>query len=198
MSISLKQIVLSVLLPVSFLMTSLIISPQDTLAAKMKGYELKSGDILISSKGGDRRSYTGHSGIVYKDKVIDIHPRNKGKKPTYMSFDKWIKDFKTTKVVRYKDSKKAKEAGKYAWDNYIKGTYKNRTYDITSNPKNRNYIYCSELVWQSYYYGPKVTWKHFVVKPYKEIIPDIVAPYDYLNESFQKINGFKTAKTIAW
>ncbi|MBQ0138733.1 MAG: hypothetical protein KBT36_05505 [Kurthia sp.] len=84
----------------------------------------------VSSKGGVNKSYTGHSAIVYKNKVIDIHPRNKGDKPTYMSFDKWIKDFKTTKVVRYKDSKKASKAGTYACgmatllDNFYEGCSK--------------------------------------------------------------------------
>lgn len=182
----------------SLLLAIFFISTPQAQAAKMKGYELKTGDILISSKGGVNKSYTGHSAIVYKNKVIDIHPRNKGDKPTYMSFDKWIKDFKTTKVVRYKDSKKASKAGTYAWNNYIKGKYKNKTYKITNNPKNRNYLYCSELVWQSYYYGANVTGYTITVKPIQKIIPTIITPYNYLETNFQRINNFKTVKTIAW
>ncbi|KMY53792.1 hypothetical protein AC623_07240 [Bacillus sp. FJAT-27231] len=168
-------------------------------AATYKGFNFKPGDIVIT-KNTSSRGVTGHAGIVASDgkNIVHSHPSyNKGK-PHKMSISTWLTKYPKTKVVRSNSSTIANKAGKYAYNSYIVGTYKNQSYKVTSNPKDRTYLYCSELVWQSYYYGANSTFYTFTVKPYKKVIPDIIEPYGYLNPSLQKLNGYKTVKTFSW
>lgn len=175
-----------------------------TEAAKLNGFDLHSGDILITSNTSSN-GFTGHAGIVTGNgkNVVSIHPEHNKKKPEYMSAANWLKSNPKTKVVRYKDSKKANKAGAYAWDNYIKGKYKNKTYRITPNVRNTNYLYCSEIVWQSYKFGAKVGYdvgRNLTPSDYttRYIEPTIIQPYDYTHSVLLKHNGFKIVKTYKW
>ncbi len=167
------------------------------LAARVSGFDFQPGDILVT-KNTRSAAFVGHAGIVDQSGKYFVSIAGPGHFPARYSIQWWLERYPSTKVVRYKSANAAKQAGAYAYQNYVIGKYKKQPYRITNNPKDRTYLYCSEIVWQSYYYGANTPYYNFATKPFKKVIPTIIAPYDYLNKTLQKLNGFSTVHSFNW
>ncbi len=165
-------------------------------------FSFKAGDILVT-KSTDSSGLLGHTGIVLTNPKNVLHIRGPGAKPAVISINQWLSDYPATKVVRFNSSSRAYDAAKWASSNYVKsngGRYSNLDYGFTGSIKGFKSTYCSKIVWQAYYYGAQKGYKVILQTPSqtKWIIPGIIAPYHYLNKSYQNYNGFKTVKSIKW
>lgn len=165
-------------------------------AAVINGFNLKGGDILITSNTSSK-GFTGHAGIVTSSggSIISIHPSVRGGKPHALTVTQWINENPKTKVIRHNSSNKALTAAKYAQNEHLNGKYKNQTYKFTLGVRDTTYLYCSEIVWQAYDFG--------ALSPYKtggliKTIPQTILPYDYLSSQNLKYNNFALVKTYAW
>ncbi|MED2971031.1 YiiX/YebB-like N1pC/P60 family cysteine hydrolase [Fictibacillus sp. B-59209] len=195
-----KSILISALLFSMFL----AYGPSSAEAAKVKGFDYKPGDVLIT-KSYSSYKLVGHAGIVLPDgKNVLFTSTSNNKKPYVWSISKWLDHYDTTKVVRHKSTTVAGKAAKNAYDNYWKtgAKYKNSTYKVSTDPTNRKYLYCSEIVWQAYYYGAGVDYQMKMwnqgTSRYIYVRPSIVKPYFYVDTELQKHNGFSTVKKINW
>ncbi|MGG1572450.1 hypothetical protein [Fictibacillus sp. NRS-1165] len=198
------KVLKAMLVSVSLFALCLTYVPKPAEAAKVKGFDYKAGDILIT-KSYNSYKLVGHAGIVLPDgKNVLFTSMSYNKKPYVWSISKWLDHYDTTKVVRHNKASVANKAAQNAYDNYWKkgAKYKNSTYKVSTDPTNRKYLYCSEIVWQAYYYGTGVDYQ---MKMYnhgtgKEIYvrPSVVKPYFYVDTELQKHNGFKTVKKINW
>lgn len=200
-SIFFKKQTSSTILTLLLSLTILISIAVPVKAIDVNGFFYTPGDILIT-KSTLANGLTGHAGIVHPDGKNVIHIAGPGEKPNIISISSWLREYPSTKVIRYKYKVKSTKAANWARDYYINGAGKNTNYRITFNPKDRSYVYCSELVWQAYYYGADVTFKipyissQGIITSY--LIPNIITPYDFINPHGQSYNGFRTVKTIKW
>ncbi|MFK2827093.1 YiiX/YebB-like N1pC/P60 family cysteine hydrolase [Bacillus sp. B190/17] len=170
---------------------------QQAHAAKVKGFDFKPGDILVTSSTQGGSGVTGHAGIVLPDGKNIAHIRTKGATATSISISEWINTaYPKTVVVRGNSTTNAKKAAKYALDYWVEGKGKNTSYRITSNPKDQSYVYCSELVWQSYYYGAGFAYKVPAANIFGSKIPEIIHPYNFSTSMPQKLNKFSTVKSF--
>lgn len=174
---------------ITIIATTFIFSPKTEAAAP----KVKSGDILVTPVGPVAK-IVGHAGMVANDGKSVIHIAGPGYHPRKISLSSWKKRFKNTQVVRYKDAKKAKKAAVWAEKNFIKGKYKNISYNISPTTYHFRSTYCSKLVWQAYHYGANVDFKVINVVPIVQtvtyVVPVIYEPYDFLQTvSGQKVIG---------
>ncbi len=183
------SIIFLVSFPLSFFTTK-------ASAAVINGFDLKGGDILITSNTSSS-GFTGHAGIVTSSggSVISIHPSVNGGKTHAVTVTNWINDNPRTKVIRHNNFNLALTAEKYAQDEHFNGKYKNQTYKFTLGVRDTTYLYCSEIVWQAYDFG--------ALSPYKtggliKSIPQTILPYDYLSTQNLEYNNLTLVKTYAW
>ncbi|MGA4713693.1 YiiX/YebB-like N1pC/P60 family cysteine hydrolase [Bacillus safensis] len=174
---------------ITIIATTFIFSPKTEAAAP----KVKSGDILVTPVGPVAK-ITGHAGMVANDGKSVIHIAGPGYHPRKISLSSWKKRFKNTQVVRYKDAAKAKKAAIWAEKNFIKGKYKNISYNISPGVYHFRSTYCSKLVWQAYHYGANVDFKVMRVIPIVQTItyevPNIYEPYHFKSTtSGKKIIG---------
>ncbi|MGG4264381.1 hypothetical protein [Peribacillus simplex] len=156
----------------TFFLIASIFTP--SIQAAKKEYDPKAGDILITSKKVTGAPFVGHSAIVTDDGRI-AHISGPGAKPIVRKWSSWKKDYPKIRVVRHKDAKIAKKAGKYARTTIVP---KGAEYAINHKLRSTKNQYCSKLVWQAYYYGNKKK-NQF---NFNSKVPTIVAPYDFNSE----------------
>lgn len=174
-------------------LTSLVLStaifgslaPAQTEAA----LKYKAGDILIT-KSTSSYGLTGHTGIMLNGSTA-LHIQKPGTYPKKISIKSWLKKYPKTKVVRPKSDTIGPKAAKKASSSFVD---KKIGYRITMGPTSIKYTYCSEIVWYSYYKAGK---KFMIYHQGSDHVPaywmepNIIKPYDFINEHYLAHNGFK-------
>lgn len=136
-----------------------------TNALDASSYNPQAGDILYTPstqcKDDNRetcKGITGHVGIVNPSTGTVTHIQAPGYLPKSISLNSWFTKYPKTVVVRHKNSTKASNAAKWAYDYYIWGDGAEKTYKVTidqdlTKTLSLNTTYCSLIVWQAYYFG---------------------------------------------
>ncbi|MFB1052262.1 hypothetical protein [Paraliobacillus sp. JSM ZJ581] len=147
----------------------------------------KPGDIIITNDTSSK-GVAGHTGIyISKTTILHTSGWKSEPYPTIISESNWHKRYARSKVIRPNSSTLGNKAANMAVK-YFKG--KKIPYRVPSTLKNLNSVYCSELVWHSYYKAGK-TYKTRESSPPKWVVPTSIYPYEFINSSYVKYNGFK-------
>ncbi|MBR7796074.1 hypothetical protein GT022_08435 [Agaribacter marinus] len=123
-------------------------------------YKPRAGDILYTPSTqckNDKnicKGITGHVGIVSITGSNVYHIANKKSKPKSIKKATWFKNYKKTTVIRPNSKSKGDKAARWAYNHYVKGKGKNKSYKVTfSRSTGLKTTYCSLIPWQGYAKG---------------------------------------------
>lgn len=132
----------------------------NTLIKSSSSYKPRAGDILYTPstqcKNNKRicKGITGHVGIVSITGSNVYHIANKKSKAKSIKKADWFKKYKKTTIIRPNSKSKGKKAARWAYNHYIKGSGKKKSYKVTfSRSVGLKTTYCSLIPWQGYAKG---------------------------------------------
>jgi uncharacterized protein YycO len=135
------------------------VSDEDGISTFMtsSSYKPRAGDILYTPSTqckDDCKGITGHVGIVSITGSNVYHIANKKSKAKSVSKATWFNNYKKTIILRPNSKSNGEKAARWAYDHYIKGKGKDKSYKITfSRSVNLKTTYCSLIPWQGYAKG---------------------------------------------
>lgn len=127
---------------------------------KSSSYKPRAGDILYtpSTQCKNNKSIckgiSGHVGIVSITGSNVYHIANKKSKAKSIKKATWFSNYKKTVVIRPNSKSKGDKAARWAYNHYIKGKGKSKSYKVTfSRSVGLKTTYCSLIPWQGYAKG---------------------------------------------